>query len=406
MSNTRPDQLQHALVEEIKRKEGIRSSKVEAAFRSVPRHLFLPDVPLEEVYSDQAIVIKKDAENIAISSSSQPVLMANMLEALALFPGAHVLEIGTGTGYNAALLSHIVGSTGHVVSIDIDADLVTKARHHLIQAGYPKVEVLHSDGGEGAPAQAPFDAILVTVGCWDIPPTWMDQLKPGGRLVVPLWFHGSQLCITFRKESERLHSLEMSACGFVRLRGAFAGPETVLSLDKAGQLQLTLDTAVSVDAETVRELLRSPHSLRATGLRATATQIAYGLYFWLGIHNPSFVHIHAFDEMAKHEAIPLLFGQQGHYLASAGLVTQNCLALLTRVAENTEAARPFQLGIVQYGNHRAAEQLLSSLTAWHAAGRPSLEEFRVTAYPINAPQPPIPTGVVHKRWMSYYFTRR
>ena len=103
--------LHHALVEELKGSGSIQSPEVEAAFRTVPRHLFLPGVPLEKVYSDEAIRTKS-VGGVPVSSSSMPSIMAIMLEQLKLKPGHRVLEIGAGTGYNAALMAHIVGKAG------------------------------------------------------------------------------------------------------------------------------------------------------------------------------------------------------------------------------------------------------------------------------------------------------
>src|SRR5512141_689306 len=127
--------LNQALVDDLKNRELIKTERVEAAFRAVPRHLFLPEVPLEQVYSDRAISAKQDPEGKWISSSSQPAIMAIMLEQLGLEPGHKVLEIGTGPGYNAALMAHIVGEAGQVVTVEIDEDLVEAAREHLEQAG-------------------------------------------------------------------------------------------------------------------------------------------------------------------------------------------------------------------------------------------------------------------------------
>src|SRR5512146_3300442 len=109
--------------------------RVEAAFRAVPRHLFLPDLTPEEAYRDEAIPTKRLQTGQIVSSSSQPSIMAIMLEQLALEPGQRVLEIGAGTGYNAALIAHLVGETGHVVSLDIDQDIVDAAWLHLAATG-------------------------------------------------------------------------------------------------------------------------------------------------------------------------------------------------------------------------------------------------------------------------------
>ncbi len=118
--------LHQALVDKQVEAENITSARVEAAFGAVPRHLFLSGVPLEEVYRDQAITTKY-LNGTPISSSSQPAIMAIMLEQLQLERGQRVLEIGAGTGYNAALMAHIVGTEGKVVTIDIDDDTVARA---------------------------------------------------------------------------------------------------------------------------------------------------------------------------------------------------------------------------------------------------------------------------------------
>ena len=134
--------LQHALLATLKHNGLLRSPHVEAAFHAVPRHLFLPGVPLDEVYRDGSVSIKQ-RDGVSISSSSQPSMMAIMLEQLDLQPGQRVLEIGTGTGYNAALMAQMVGATGHVVTIDLDADLVDHARAHLAAAGVARRHASH-----------------------------------------------------------------------------------------------------------------------------------------------------------------------------------------------------------------------------------------------------------------------
>ena len=126
--------LRERLVNQVLATSGIRDERIAAALRDVPRHLFLPHLPAEEASLDDAIVTKRDAAGQPISSSSQPAIMAIMLDQLTLSPGQRVLEIGAGTGYNAALMRHIVGPSGTVVSIDIEANLVDRAREHLASA--------------------------------------------------------------------------------------------------------------------------------------------------------------------------------------------------------------------------------------------------------------------------------
>ena len=161
--------LQQQLIEHLKQSGALHDVRVEEAFRAVPRHLFLPDLPLSEVYRDQAIPTKQIA-GAYVSSSSQPAMMAIMLEQLDLRPGLRVLEIGAGTGYNAALLAYLVGEQRQVFTLDIDEDIVEGARIHLAAAGFARVRVICGDGGLGYPPAAPYDRIVLTVGSGDIPP--------------------------------------------------------------------------------------------------------------------------------------------------------------------------------------------------------------------------------------------
>src|SRR2546430_16537819 len=182
--------LHRALIDALVSRGAIKDSRVETAFRAIPRHLFLPRLPLEEVYRDQAIPTKiVDGE--AVSSASRAELMATMLERLGLEPGLRVLEIGAGTGYNAALMAHVVGETGMVTTMDVDADLVDGARAHLAAAGLDRIRVVLGDGGLGYPDGAPYDRILLTVGAWDIAPAWWAQLRPCGGPALSLAGRGS-----------------------------------------------------------------------------------------------------------------------------------------------------------------------------------------------------------------------
>ena len=219
-----PPQYQ-PLADELKRLGFIRTPLVESAFRNVPRHLFLPGVPQEEVYKNQAIITKRIAGK-PVSSSSEPAMMAIMLEQLGLEPGHRVLEIGAGTGYNAALMSHIVGEMGQIITVDIDADIAAAAQQNLAAAGFKQVQVICEDGGNGYAAAAPYDRIILTVGSWDITPAWREQLKPNGRLLLPLSIKTRQISVAFKSAGNHLVSLSIVPCGFMKLRGAFAKPKS------------------------------------------------------------------------------------------------------------------------------------------------------------------------------------
>jgi protein-L-isoaspartate(D-aspartate) O-methyltransferase len=156
----------------------VRSSEVAEAFNQVPRHLFVPGAEPAMAYADEAIGVKWAADGRTLSSASQPAIMAIMLEQLGLAPGQRVLEIGTGTGYNAALLAHVVGETGAVVTVEIDEELAGAARQRLDAAGYSSVVVATGDGAAGWPAGSPYDRIIVTASARG---SSVSSLRAGGR---------------------------------------------------------------------------------------------------------------------------------------------------------------------------------------------------------------------------------
>lgn len=223
MAATRPgdaDRLHREMVDRAKAGGAIRSPAVEAAFRAVPRHLFLPDVSLDRVYSGAVVVTRTDGGGHAISSSSEVAIMGPMLEDLAVRPGQRVLEIGAGTGYNAAILDELAGPHGEVVTLELDPEIAADARAHLASAGHERVQVVVADGYGGHPARAPYDRIIATAGVDDVPPPWLEQLAEGGRLTVPLRPRAdAPLVITFEKVGATLRRVAAIPGAFMPLRG-------------------------------------------------------------------------------------------------------------------------------------------------------------------------------------------
>jgi protein-L-isoaspartate(D-aspartate) O-methyltransferase len=250
-----PDAARARMASDLRRHGPPLSASVHAAFAHVPRHVFVPEMGPAAAYRDEAFVIKCGPDGLPVSSSSQPAMMAIMLDQLGLEPGHRVLEIGTGTGYNAAVMSAVVGPGGDVVSIDIDPELVARARSSLQAAGYDTVTVKCADGGYGDPAGAPFDRVIVTAGAWDIAPAWLAQLAPGGRLVLPLSIRGIQLSVGLQRAGEVWLSTSAWRCGFVRMLGAFAGPEEVISLAEPFALAFQVSDGVPVDADALQAAL-------------------------------------------------------------------------------------------------------------------------------------------------------
>ncbi len=404
--------LQQELISALKAAGVMHDQPVEAAFRSVPRHLFLPGVALEEVYRDQAIVTKR-VDGFRVSSSSQPAIMAVMLEQLGVQPGQRVLEIGAGTGYNAALLAHLVGESGLVVTIDIDDDIVQAARCNLLVAGFERVQVIGGDGALGYAAGAPYDRIIVTVGAWDIAPAWWDQLRPGGRLVLPLALRGpeTQRAIAFDRLADHLASASVRPCSFMLLRGPFAGPIQQIPLASAPRVRLALDQAGPIDIEAVAEWLRKPGGSFAAGVRANALAVGGGLNLWLALHDGRFCALTVEASTAasgEQSLVPSLYGH-GPIGTSVGLLGEQGLALLGRRADPTGGADgdewsadapSTELEVYSFGAETGlAERLQALVRDWDAVDRPTGDRLSVRAYRRVGPaSPPNGRQVVTKYW--------
>ncbi|MDQ2783443.1 MAG: methyltransferase domain-containing protein, partial [Chloroflexota bacterium] len=247
-----------ALIAHLERDGVLHDAAVRDAMLAVPRHTFLPDVSLERAYANDAVATKF-ASDVSISSASQPAMVAEMLEQLALAPDMNVLEIGAGTGYNAALLRALVGPSGHVTTVDIDADITDAARTHLTSVGLTNVEIITGDGAAGYAPNAPYDRIILTVNAGDIAPAWFAQLKPGGVLVLPLSIGPAQFSIAFAKADGVLHSRSLQPCSFMPLRGSMGDDASgAQRITAAPGLRLMMTNGAAHDANQIAALLEKP----------------------------------------------------------------------------------------------------------------------------------------------------
>ncbi len=202
--------LRVAMVEVQLRGRGIRDPRVLAAMERGPRHEFLGPEFQREAYEDRPLPIGHG------QTVSQPYIVAAMLEALELQPSDRVLEVGTGSGYQTALLAELAAQ---VYSIERHAPLAERARQTLERLGYRSVEIVVGDGTEGLPAAAPFDAILVSAAAPRIPPPLLEQLAEGGRMIVPVGFCEGQELELVRKQQGQPCVTRLDACRFVPLIG-------------------------------------------------------------------------------------------------------------------------------------------------------------------------------------------
>jgi protein-L-isoaspartate(D-aspartate) O-methyltransferase len=204
-----------SMVESQLRARGIRDERVLAAMFRVPRHEFVSAEHRDQVYEDHPIPIGEG------QTLSQPYIVAVMLEALALDPSDTVLEIGTGSGYQTALLAELAKQ---VYSVERHASLAHDARATLARLGYSNVEVALGDGSHGLAERAPFDAIVVSAAAPQIPPPLFEQMREGGRMVIPVGPAHAQELQLVRKQAGKLIVANLEGCRFVPLIGSEGYP--------------------------------------------------------------------------------------------------------------------------------------------------------------------------------------
>jgi protein-L-isoaspartate(D-aspartate) O-methyltransferase len=351
------------LVSQLEESGTLTDPAVAAAFRSVLRHRFLPGRDLAEVYEDAPIATKSGEDGAAVSSSSQPGIMALMLQQLRVEPGQRVLEIGAGTGYNAALLSRLVEPDGRVVTLDIDEDLCTQARTNLVSAGVQGVEVVSADGAGGWPPAAPFHRIMVTASVADIAPAWWDQLVDGGRLVLPLGLAGPfHACAVLVKRGRAFSSESVMGCGFLPLRGSMGFRPEVAEAD-----------------EQLRAWLAAPAA--PTGTVIPIADLRAGFLVWLALTEQGFVRT-----VLTPDSPPVF-----------GVADERGLALLLPKRGGYE--------VQPYGDGQGSvARILDAHRDWTRSGS-APAELRITAYPRSVTPAPEGERVIERPNFTFAVSR-
>ena len=382
------DGLVEMMIAELRTINALRSPTVEAAMRAVPRHVFAPGVNLPEVYAPRtAVVTITDAHGLPTSSVSAPEIQAFMLEQARIEPGMRVLEIGSG-GYNAALVAELVGPTGLVTTMDIDADVTDRATRFLAEAGYGQVRVVHGDAAAPLPG-GPWDRVIVTVGTWDIPPSWIDQLSPQGRLVVPMRMRGITRSLALQRVGDHLRADSARVCGFVAAQGQ-AGHDERLILLHGDDIGLRFDDDnIPTDVHRLDGALASPRHTtwadvtvgRGEPFDSLELVLAAGLpgFCLLAAIGPSVTEYKIRDQDETHFRMAHVAGD-----AFAYLVVRPC------------GDGRFQLGAAAFGGHdraRAAEAMAAHITDWDRR-RPDAVDPDITIWPRETPDAALPAGAV------------
>ncbi|ALG14556.1 protein-L-isoaspartate O-methyltransferase [Kibdelosporangium phytohabitans] len=380
------------MVAEMRNQGDFTTSEVEAVFARVPRHLFAPNETPEAAYRrDDIVERKRDAHGMVTSSVSAPWLQATMLEQAELRPGMRVLEIGSG-GYNAALIAELVGETGQVTTLDIDAEIVERSRRCLDEAGYPQVVVVLGDGEHGAAERGPFDRIIVTAGAWDIPPAWIDQLAADGRIVVPLRVRGLERSFVLARDGDHLVSTGHRLCGFVAMQGEGANQER-LTLLRGEEVALRIDGETPTDPDGLGASLDMPR-----------------VEVWSGVEVGGFEEFHEMDLWlaTKADHFGLLVAQQsardsglvapGTRMGAKTIIDGATFAYRT-TRPTSEERTSFEFGVYAHGPdaQRLAEDYANLVRVWDRDHRYG-PGAHIEVWPANSPATGLPHGrVIGKR---------
>ncbi len=376
-TDTPPEALRARMVERILAGQHL-TPEVEAALRHVERHRYVPDAPVTDAYDEKAVITHTFADGTHLSCASGPMIVAAMLNALQVTLGQNILEIGAGTGCNAALLATLTGTTGTVTTIDIDSDVTAASRRNLDNTGYSQVEVITRDGAEGATENGPYDRIIVTVGAWDIPQNWWDQLAPGGRLVLPLRWRGTTRAVAFIKQEDHWESDWVFLCGFVPMLGQPG--EQSATIDPGGLVTLHYDVDQPINTDTLQGVLDRDKTAVWSDATVGGEEPFDRIWLRLTTTDDRTVRIQA-DKQAVTSglctpAIPV---------RSPALVEDDSLAYLA-IRRSDDTAGRWQVGAIGHGPHgkQLATAIIEQINTWD---RDRTADPHLIAYPTGTTPP-------------------
>lgn len=384
-STPEADRLREALVDEIRSFGLARTQAVETALRAVPRHLFVPDAPLPRAYANAPVHIKYDTDGTSISCASQPSVVAAMLDQLDVAPGDRILELGAGTGYNAALLAHLAGEHGHVTTLDVDDDLVEAAREHLAAAGSGNVEALTRDGALGHAPGAPYNRVIATVGAHGVPHAWIQQLAPGGRLLVPQRLKGSvSRSIAYEQRDGRWVSVSSQMNTFMPLRRGIADDDRqIVPLNADGTVRLQAPARGDLDADALAGVVDQPRTEEWTGVTVQAMESPEWMELFVTCAIPSGLIRMLFPQNAKGN----LLADDPYPSSTAAIHGGAFTYLARRVSEQTtpDGGKLWEFGVIGHGpgSDELAAAVATAVRTWDRDFRDREATFEIR--PLDAP---------------------
>ena len=371
MDSTQRHQLQ--LLDQIRytNRAAPITQTTEAAYLATPRHMFvsryrrlggkdwcdanannLPD-HLPSIYADGPLILSGDDDGDIASTISQPSLVLRMLDLLQIEPAQNIFELGAGSGWNAALLGHLVGPAGHVYSLEILPDMASRAAAAIQMLAIQNVTIVEADGSQGYAIGAPYDRAIFTAGTYDLPRYFFEQIKDDGLLLLVIKNQGGGDCLfLLRRRESHFESIESIQCAFVQMTGQYR----IDNLEP-----ICLEQSPEWSDLNSKELARTPFWWGGQGKESFIWR-TWGIRAFLAVAEPLF---HTFKTDKK----------------SGGPFEEHYFGLWDRPGNSLVVAKDDAL--ISYGTPAAKDRLLYDIEKWLHLGMPTTTCFTLQIFPSD-----------------------